>query len=501
MEHYIMVTAGLKKLVGASLYSLILFAMIIGCAKKADDIVVEAPSYFGRDAVEAAFSFEAQIIAPASSATPTEASIQSSVKYAMKYVLGSIHEDGSVYAGFQTKINSVETLANGEYKVSYTLNGKGVFKASATEVKFNVPIVPEKLWALSKEKCHDPKEEVDEGNFWYSWNPERSRCPLVKNQHWMPIKVKLSPMPATADTYPEYERLIVNSQMTVSVFYGSADHDNQTWNPLDHDDLGAESYKRTRDYLINTLGFVAREMSFEELTKVYSLRAKMPKPFAEELTKQTAKGLLRIRLFFLDTQYMHDESITFHYLLKHALKNESVVFYDGHSGIGRNLNLDRIDSNREFKITFNSNYQLIYFGSCLPYAYYTDLFFKRKITPEDPNGTKNMDILAYAKESHFGNVENLRILLALDTYMINNEKTSYQKIITENPKDFFGVIGDEDNSISSVEKPAEKAAEKTQASEQNATPKLEEIPKKNDLPRYHYKFHTPEEDYDNIYDL
>ncbi|MBC7421153.1 MAG: hypothetical protein H7328_10530 [Bdellovibrio sp.] len=75
----------------------------------------------------------------------------------------------------------------------------------------------------------------------------------------------------------------------------------------------------------------------------------------------------------------------------------------------------------------------------------------------DPNGTKNLDILAYAKESHFGSVENLRLVLALDNYMVRGEKTSYQNIITKTPKDFFGVIGDEDNSTAAPAAPKTKS--------------------------------------------
>jgi hypothetical protein len=443
-----MVTPLLKKLIFSSTCLLAISALAVSCAKKAEEIAVEAPSYFGTGANEAAFSFDTRIIISKSTGKPTEDSIRSSVKYAVKFMLGSVHEDGSIYAGFQTKILNYETLPNGDYNVSYNLSGKGVFKTGLTSIKINAPIMPDKLWSLSKERCHPSGDEVDEGNFWYSWSPEKNRCPLVKDVHWMQIEAALAAMPATKDTYPEYERLIVDNQMNMTMFFGAADHDNTNWNPLDPqlEDPGARSYNQLRDYLVKTLSYTSRIMTPEEVRTLYSLRSKLQLPFSEELTKQTPKGLVRIRLFFLETSYMSDHAGAFHYILKNSVKNESVVFYDGHAGIGRNLNLDRIDANNGFKTTFNADYQLIYFGSCLPYAYYTDLFFKRKITPQDPNGTKNLDILAYAKEAHFGNVENLRLMLALDNYMIKGKKTSYQKIITTNPRDFFGVIGDEDNN-------------------------------------------------------
>ncbi|MBC7457717.1 MAG: hypothetical protein H7235_05530 [Bdellovibrionaceae bacterium] len=444
-----MVTAFLKKLFFSSTCLLAIGAFSVGCAKKVDDAVIEAPSYFGSGANEASFSFDARIIVPESTGKPTEHSIYNSVKYAMKFVLGSVHNNGSVYAGFKIKVNDFETLPNGDYKVFYNLSGKGVFKKDLTSIKFNIPITPDKLWSLSKYKCHQIDEETDEGNFWYTWDPEKNQCPLVKDEHWYQAIVQLVAMPATADTYPEYERLIVDNQLQMTMYFGAADHDNVNWNPLDPKlkDQGARSYMQMRDYLVKTLGYASRVMPTDEISSNYSLRPKLQMPFAEELIKVTPKGNIRIRLFFLETAYLNDNSAAFHYILRNSVKNEAVILYDGHSGIGRNLNLDRIETNNGFKISFNTNYQVIYFGSCLPYAYYTDLFFKRKITDTDPNGTKNLDILAYAKEAHFGNVENLRLVLAFDDYMLKGIKTSYQKIITETPKDFFGVIGDEDNNM------------------------------------------------------
>lgn len=455
-----MVTPLLKKLIFSGTCFLAIGALSVGCAKKAEDTVMEAPSYFGSGANEAAFSFDTRIVVPKSSGKPTEDSIRSTVKYAMKFILGSVHDNGSIYAGFKTKINDFETLPNGDYKVFYNLSGKGVFKKGLTSIKFNVPIMPDKLWSLSKYKCHPTDEETDEGNFWYSWDPEKNRCPLIKDEHWHKAEVQLVTMPATADTYPEYERLIVDNQLAITMYFGAADHDNVNWNPLDPtlQDQGARSYLQMRDYLVKTLGYASRTMTVDEIRSTYSLRKKIQMPFGEELLKSTPKGNVRIRLFFLETAYLNDNSTAFHYILRDSVKNEAVILYDGHSGIGRNLNLDRIESNNGFKIPFNPNYQVIYFGSCLPYAYYTDLFFKRKITELDPNGTKNLDILAYAKEAHFGNVENLRLMLALDDYMLKGTKTSYQKIITETPKDFFGVIGDEDNNTSPTVLPEAKAS-------------------------------------------
>jgi hypothetical protein len=442
-----MVIRFLKKLVFYVSGLLAIGALSMGCSQKAEDLTIEAPSYFGHGVHEAIISFDARVIVPKSSGKPTPDSIRSVVRYAMKFALGSVHDRGSIYAGFKLKINNFETLPNGDYKVFYNLSSKGVFEKGMTSVKFNIPIKPDKLWSLSKFKCH-VSPEVDEGNFWLLWNPENNGCPLIQNEDWQKVEAQLMAMPVTVDTYPEYERLISDQQLAVTLFFGAAKHDNKNWNPLDlnSNDFGSRSYVVMRDYLVKTLGYSSRILSEDEIRSLYSLRSKTQMPFAEEFFKLTSKGKVRIRLFFLETAYLSNNNAAFHYILKSSLKKEAVILYDGHSGIGRNLNLDLLEANGNFKIQFNPNYQIISFGSCLPYTYFADSFFKRKVTAFDTNGTKNLDILAYAKVAHFGNVEHLRIILALDTYMTTSNKTSYQKIVSETPKDFFGVIGDEDNA-------------------------------------------------------
>ena len=447
----------LQKFTALGLCFSALVILAVGCSQAPEDTVVEAPSYFGSGAQEASFSFDTRIVMAKSLGKPNEASIRNSVKSVMRFMLGSIHDYGSVYAGFETKINSVKTLENGDYNVLYRLSGKGVFKKGIAAMPMNVPIKPEKLWKLARQKCQPVGEDIDEGSFWYSWQPEKNQCPLVKNQDWMQVQVRLTVLPVTTDTYPEYERLVVDQELKGTVFFGAASHSNKNWNPLDPElkDEGAKSYLQAREFMVGKLGYTASTLSVEEVRSLFKLNDKFLVPFAEEMTKVTAKGTIRIRFLFLETGFYKEGNEAFHFILRDAVKNESVIFYDGHSGIGRNLNLDSIEADHNFKINFNPNYQLIYFGSCLPYAYYTDLFFKRKITEEDPNGTKNLDILAYAKESHFGNIENLRLFLALDNYMSAGVKTSYQKIITETPKDFFGVIGDEDNNSPVLSKSAQ----------------------------------------------
>lgn len=409
----------------------------------------QAFDYFGDFAKVSEFSFNAAVILPKSAGQPTEESLNKEVKLVTKYILGHMDDDGSISYAFKTKIIKVESASNTNYKVSYSFKGKGVFKSEFGEYEFYVPVMPRQIHALADGKCQDEKAtEVDSGNFWYDWKPEVQLCPLVEGEHYLKIKAALKVIPSTVETYPEYEKLIVNNKMTVTMFFGASDHSNSNWNPLaeNHEDYGAHAYQQTRQHYID-MGYSVRQITEAELRTIYTPKDSSKLPFGEELTKTGENGRsMQIRMYFLETQSTNNRSEGFHYFLRRVLKTDSVVMYDGHSGLGENLNLNKIEARHGFEIKLNPNYQLIYFGSCIPYAYYSDMFLKRKVTKTDINGTKNLDVLAYARESHFGNTENLRLISALDKYVFTDEKTSYQMMVTGLPTDMFGVVGDEDNN-------------------------------------------------------
>jgi hypothetical protein len=157
-----------------------------------------------------------------------------------------------------------------------------------------------------------------------------------------------------------------------------------------------------------------------------------------------AHSNIRIRLVLSDTGYAHN-SAAFHAFLKEALANESVVIYDGHSGIGKNMDLAGIEKLRNIKLTLNPKYQILFFGSCVPYAYYTDMYFARKKSPTDPNGTLNLDIFTYGQESVFANDQDRSLTQALVRWAQQNYRTSYQEIIGSGSNYYFGINGDEDN--------------------------------------------------------
>ena len=406
--------------------------------------------FFGARSQEAKFSFEAQFFMPLSKGTPTDKLVKSEFKPYIKYMLGQMRRTAgnaaAIYPKYEIKLNKFEKANDSFNRVYIQLTGKGVFSPNLKEYTFLIPFYVGDIHKKANELCN-AEEPVDDSIFWYHWAPLKEGCPLVAQVDYAAITAPIIYLPSTAKTFPEYDRLFRQGPqggLRMTIFFGLEKYEETNWNPVTNEkDWGAISYRQQKEALTK-LGFTSVIQAEADVRKVYNPDKGQPIPYIETFTKQTAHGPMTIRLFLGNTGVAHD-SKAFHLYLKDALMNDSVVVYNGHSGIGKNLDLSRIESLRGIKLPLNPEYQIFFLGSCVPYAYYTDMFFQKKSTSKDPAGTKNLDILAYGNESVFANSDDIRLTQALLNYMEKDQRTSYQDIITADALYFLSVNGDEDN--------------------------------------------------------
>ena len=406
-----------------------------------------SPFYFGAGHQEAKFRIVSHTYFGKAAGKPTTEMIQKDVAKKAKYIMGfmrynKIQDAASFYPKYKLNVTSIE-LEGSQYKVNYELEAKGLFKPGLPYYTIAIPISHGSIYEKSLRKC-EYGENVSSSSYWYHWMPLAEGCPLQENVDYVKIHVRLYYISNTTSSYPEYDRLLQNGELKISMLFGLADYDEKNWNPLDLKDSGAKDYRTQRDLLINRYKMSVRSWDENEIRKIYNPKAGTKLPFVEEFTKETPNGRIKIKMFFGNTG-LYADSKAFHYFLADSLANDAVVIYRGHSGIGKNLSLSDIENSLGRKIKMSDKYQILFLGSCAPYAYYTDMFFSKKKSSSDPEGTKNLEIITYGDEAYFGADDSDRLMEALGQYMYYQSKTSYQKIITEKARFYLGVSGDEDN--------------------------------------------------------
>jgi hypothetical protein len=407
----------------------------------------DSTEYFGAKNQEAQFTFETQIFMPTSKGTPTNDLVKAEFKLYSKYMLGQMRRTpnnaAAVYPKFSINVNKVEKVSASFNRVYVQFTGKGVFSPGQTNYTFLIPNYTADIYKKSQGLCMEATN-VDAGNFWYHWDPKKAGCPLVSGADYSEVIAPLNYIASTTRTYPEYEKLVRNGGLRMTIFFGLENYDEQDWNPnTNTKDWGGIGFRQQRTNLLN-LGFQSYTWSEAEVRKWYNPEAGKPIPYLETMTKNTPRGPMTVRLFLGNTGLEHDAR-GFHAFLKDAIWNDASVIYNGHSGIGKNLDIPRIADTRGYKLPISNDYQVFFLGSCVPYSYYTEMLFKKKSSSTDLTGTKGLDIIAYGNESIFGNSDDIRLTIALMNYMDSGFRTSYQDIIGSQDSYFLGVSGDEDN--------------------------------------------------------
>jgi hypothetical protein len=408
--------------------------------------------------VEISFTHQVEFSSPGRSAAEIRDDAKKAIFYQLKHMHGPMSRS-SIKAAPRgnDRISGIKISGNAGARSLFTAeySFKGVIALQLGDFdtySFPLPVNPYAIYSQSRVlnvskpyPCTDP-DYTSEGDFWYFWSPERPDCQLVEGREYTTVHAQLKRIETRADTLPDYERLIQDGQIKISVLI-APNHDKRSTrkNPLELDDEGAKVFTQLRDALRKG-GFQESEYTSRELSEF--IGGKLKKPFLRKFTKSTPRANLVIRVYYGSVSKSPKD---FHHTFKHALENDSVVIYAGHSGLGGNLRLTSIEKENGFTIRPKlDQYQIYLFNGCSTYTYYNKQYFERKATAEDPQGTANLDILTNGLATVFSAVGNSTVtfIAAIDRWAMRGEKTSYRELAKKiDSRNLFGVNGDEDNPV------------------------------------------------------
>jgi hypothetical protein len=417
----------------------------------------ERKLYVGKNSTEATMSFKAQVeIATTKEVDEEVAGDQ--IENQVNHLYGPLA--AAKYKGVPKgdhKITGVKIAkkqgVRNTYVISYSYKGTIVVEnGPSSKYEIILPVNPDKIYkaGMTTRRGEDYNPCTDdhyqsEGDFWYFWNPDQPGCKLKEGVDYLRVQSAIDRTENTRRTYPEYARLADSKGViSISILMGMDDTEASP-NPDNSNDANAPNFVGIRDELVK-MGYQVRVVEKDELKEATGDAKVLP--YVEELTKSTPKAKFVVTLFFGQTQ-ITDQSQAFHYYYADALKNASVMIYDGHSGLGGNLDLAGLAEAEGIRFTPNkSRYQIYYFNSCTSYSYYNTMYFAKKRTPTDKRGTKNLDIITAGLETMFSSMgeSDLTLLKAIDAWAMDKGVLSYQKLTEQTDSgNLLGINGDEDN--------------------------------------------------------
>lgn len=415
-------------------------------------------NYYGYDHTEAQLQFTAYIEFSNYQRKPSEAQVRKGIDAQLSHMYGTM--ENSWYKGVPNEDYAISDIQfqsneNGIYRFTYNYKGIVVIQNNENQqYPIILPVNPMQVYNESLKSmrrgtnpCTDSHYQ-EEGDFWYFWSPYRSGCKLIEGKDFFVVSAEVLRQSNTSTTYPEYQRLIKNNEIKISIIFGLYDSENSI-DPNKSNDENIDTFHYVKQSLIEA-GY--QSAVYTDIEKQKLFKAKANSFYLEDLTKtvniQGRDLKLTVQISIVDSE-LSFSSKAFHHVYKDALENSSVIIYDGHSGLGGNLNVSYIESYREFKIKLDKNqYQILFFNSCSSYPYYNNDYFYMKSNSINKKGTKNLDIITAGLSTSVSGSEdaNLALIMAIDNWAQGVKSTSYQELINKmDTGNMLGVNGDEDN--------------------------------------------------------
>jgi len=416
-------------------------------------------TYYGTKSTEAILEFEAQIEISTKRAVTLQqlagsgeraGEIRELVNYQLSFLIGHFQSHSHLkrfpYPGVlgdsQTiKFKKVGPRVGETQLITYSFKGKTNFHEDIfgsnleASVPLRIPLNTETFYRLGLvkgvNKCTD-EHYNSEDDLFYFWDPELKGCPLKGDtktvQH---IDGKLKKLNNTKSSYPEYDRLYLNQELKVSIFFGYIDDYPAKIGKKD------DAYLAFEDVEAELLAHGFEVMEEKTFGKINHLRV-----FEKSLINQLGqKQKVVVEMLLSDTSLNSTDSVFVSAFTK-ALMESQIVAYDGHSGLGGNLDISRFPISK-----LKSQYQVYFFNGCSSYPYFNGMYFSKK-----PQGKKNLEIITSGLPT-LSSTSATNMLAFIDPF-IQGKTISYQTLLNriENSNGnedtyLMGVNGDEDNSF------------------------------------------------------
>ncbi len=289
-------------------------------------------------------------------------------------------EDGFIEVRYKA---SVETIVSHDELAEAGLTLEQLKAETFSAV---LPDLPEAMAEKVGTSCLlEEESEAHAYNYFYYFAPDREGCPEAMETAGIRragARLEIHDLAPSKTVYPEYDQLVADGRIDVVAFFGAAEHD---WEPgkWDWGTYGRDNFRRA----VQGWGFRSEETE------------------DGELYVRTAAGLEeRIRIIGPETlKSLQDDADG---LFKRMVRENEIVFYNGHSFYGSLDVLDEAD-------LFPGRYQVFLMNSCWSYEYYTKQIFRANQTESDPQGWLLADVVNDTESGWFHNMaDESRILLA-----------------------------------------------------------------------------------------
>ncbi len=282
--------------------------------------------------------------------------------------------------------------------------------------------------------------DVSSGSMWYYYRPNRSGCKLADTDV---VKVKATVTKSLENTdgkYPEFHKVWEDNQLRVVAIFGKYEKGGTT-----ESDAGIAAFNK----FVSTI-----KSTFSGATTTPAISGSPGVANPDVTIEANLDGGRKIVVNALLTDEISSAPASFYSRYEGLSTEADMIFYNGHAGLGQNVRA--LAKKGKFKA---GKYQIVFMNGCDTFAYVDGSLAKTRalLNPDDPTGTKYMDMVTNAMPAFFSSMPTASIALIKSLADKAHPKT-YQDIFAGvDSSQVVVVTGEEDNVFTpdGVEKPWE----------------------------------------------
>ncbi len=404
----------------------------VGCEQDAE---TGDPDYFtSNQATLLELEFDGELV------TTNTFDLKQAINDQLLYTIGQLNGNRAVGRLDTVKLTNIqsERLEDGKTKVTYHAVlpvGWGSKTNLPKDYTFKLPRDFD-FDALNKfsEKyghaCVDfGAHDVSSGNLWYYYRPARSGCKLDAADV---VELKASVSKSVENTegkYPEYNKVWEDQELRVIAIFGKYE-DGAT-----SGDAGISAYNE----FVSSIRSEYKDGKVTPADAPTSPGVKAP----DIQIDVTLAGGRKMTVNALLVDNISSAPASFYTRYEGLSTEADLIFYNGHAGLGQNVRA--LAKRGEFRA---EKYQIFFMNGCDTFAYVDGSLAKTRavLNPDDPTGTKYMDMVTNAMPAFFSSMPDASLAMISGLNAVDKPLT-YQEIF-ENIDDsqIVVVTGEEDNA-------------------------------------------------------
>lgn len=267
------------------------------------------------------------------------------------------------------------------------------------------------------------------GIYWYYWRPEQQGCTLGDEVVRLRASVKKS-AETSSGKYPEYDKIWSDDTLRVVAIFGKVEDGTTT-----ESDRGIWSH----NHFVTTMR--------AELPNAKVTPAATPErpgiQFPDVTIESTLPSGKKVVLTSFLVDNVREGGAAFERRYNELSGDADVIVYNGHAGLGQNVRaLARMGTFQPGK------YQLVYMNGCDTFAYVDGHLAEARaaLNPDDPKGTKYMEILTNSMPPTWDSLPLNTMSLVRDLAKPEAPVT-YETLLSHfDQSGFVAVTGEEDNT-------------------------------------------------------